>query len=75
MVLLELTISYIKLVLIFSLLGAFCMHLMFKLMCGTCSYYYDRGLRYYDVTSENKDTNNMAHMFKPVLKRAWRYYK
>ncbi len=69
MILLELIISSTKLILMFSTVGAFCMFLVFKLMFGTSTYFYNRGLSFYGSAEGYKDAVRVGSTFKPVFKK------
>ena len=69
MVILELLISSTKLIAMFTLIGVFCVFLVFKIMFGVSSYFYVRGLDFYGPVKSYKDTLNVSSTFKPMFRK------
>ena len=69
MVILELMISSLKLIVIFTSIGVFILSVVFKLMSGTMYYYYKRDLDFVGYRYAFKDTLSVARKFKPVFQK------
>jgi len=53
----------------FTVVGAFCIFLVFKLMFGMSSYFYNRGLSFYGSAGGYKDAVSVSSTFKPIFKK------